>query len=101
LDEFLPLCEGVRRVKGITSKHVEAFKAALRARGCSDRACSNKFNRLRSWIKFCRLSTAFMGKQPRLTKPRPTIYSKTEIAAFRSAADATMRIVIDLCYSAG
>jgi integrase len=95
LDEFVPLCS-VIYVRGITRDDVLRFHTALRKRGCKDRTVANKHDRLKAFLRFCKVDTAFMPGTPKYEKGLPTIYTSAETTKILAAADEYMRLVLEL-----
>jgi integrase len=66
----------------------------MRKRGLSERTIANRHDRLKSFLLWCKVDTAFMPEKPRYEKTLPTIYTPTETAAILAAADDYMRVAI-------
>jgi integrase len=93
MDEFLPLCN-VTYVRGVDRAMVLAFHAKLRKRGLSERTVANKHDRLKAFLRWCKVDASFMPESPDYEKSLPTIYTSEETAAILAAADAYMRLAI-------
>jgi len=77
------------------------FHAHLRKRGNSERTIADKHMRILAWLKQCRVDRSWFPDPPKFEKTLPTIYSETQIADLRAAADDEMRLAIDLCWMLG
>ncbi len=95
LEEFVPLCNSVY-VRGITREMVLDFHARLRNRGCTERTIANKHDRLKAFLRFCKVDVSFMPDSPKYEKGLPTIYTQAETAAILAAADDYMRLSISM-----
>lgn len=96
LNEFATICP-VESVKLIRLEHLSAFCAALHERGQSDRTVSNKYNRLRSFLKFAgRDIKLSKDDRPKFEKKLPTIYTKEETDSLLANADEYMQVAISL-----
>jgi integrase len=95
LDEFVPMCS-VIYVRGITREDVLTFHAALRKRGCTDRTVANKHDRLKAFLRFCKVDTAFMPGTPKYEKRLPTTYTSAETTKILAVADGYMKLVLGL-----
>ena len=95
LDEFVPLVNATY-TKAIEQRHILAFHAALRKRGCADRTIANKDARLRSFLKFAGVDTKLLPPKPKYDAKLPTIYSRADIAALQERADEYMYLVIEM-----
>jgi integrase len=95
-DEFIEVT-GRTFVDEITREDILKFHKALRARGCGERTVSNKHNRLRAFLRYCKIDhTAVMPPSPKYEVTLPDTYSPEEVGKILSAADPYMRLVIEL-----
>lgn len=95
LNEFLPLCN-VTYVRGVNRSMVLAYHAKLRKRGLSERTVANKHDRLKAFLRFCKVDTEFMPDTPRYEKGLPTIYTSAETTKILAVADEYMKLVLEL-----
>lgn len=98
LQQFQEACPHVRSVKEINREHLIQFTTWCREQGFSKRTVSNKYDRLRSFLKFAGNMHARFNKddRPKFDKKRPTTYSPAEISALLKHADDYMTLVIDM-----
>ena len=95
-DEFIAVT-GRTFVDEITREDIFKFHKALRARGCGDRTVSNKHNRLRAFLRYCRVDhTAVMPPSPKYEVTLPDTYSPEDTGKIFAASDAYMRLVVEL-----
>lgn len=98
LDEFAAVVTdniaGAAYVHSTTRQTVLRYHAAMRKRGLSPRTIANRHDRLKAFLRWCRMDTTFMPPAPRYERKLPSIYTSLETAAILVAADAFMRIVI-------
>jgi len=92
---------GVSRTKEVTRAHVLRFHSFLRQRGNSPRTIADKHQRVKAWLKHCKVDTGFLPSVPKFEETLPTIYSEAQIADLRAAADDEMRLAIDLLWMLG
>jgi integrase len=94
LGDFIEVT-GLSTVKGVKAEHLSAYIAALHQRGQADRTISNKYDRLRAFLKWAgndaKLST---DDRPKFEKKLPTVYTRAELDALMQHADEYMRVVI-------
>jgi integrase len=84
-------------VDEITREDVLRFYIGLRKRGLSDRTVANKDARLRSFLRFCKVSPAdIMPPKPKYEETLPTVYEGDEIRILLESADEYMTLVIEL-----
>jgi len=94
--EFIVEC-GKTFTDEITRDDVFKFHRALRARGCGDRTVSNKHMRLRSFLRFCKLDYSdILPPAPKFDARQPDTYTLKERTDILGAADANMRIALEL-----
>lgn len=97
LNEFRELLPTVKTVRGISKEHLTQFCAALREKGLSDRTVSNKYKRLRSFLKFAGHDVKLSkDDRPKFEKTLPTIYTKEETQRLLQHADDYMQVVISM-----
>jgi integrase len=97
LSEFRELLPTVKTVRGISKEHLTQFCYRLRESGLSDRTVSNKYNRLRSFLKFAEHDVKLSkDDRPKYEKKLPTIYKKAEANALLKHADDYMRVAITM-----
>jgi integrase len=97
LKEFRAICSTVQTVRGISEEHITQFCAALRDKGLTDRTVSNKYNRLRSFLKFAKHDVKLSkDDRPKYETTVPTIYKKSETDALLKHADDYMRVAISM-----
>ncbi len=97
LPEFRSICPQVSTVTGVTRQHLTAFCAALRKRGQSPRTVSNKYDRIRSFLKFAGSDVQLSkSDRPKFDKTLPTTYTKAETDALLAHATDYMKVVICL-----
>jgi integrase len=97
----LPMCRGLVRVSSIAKEHIFAYHEALRDRGMSPRTIFNKDARVRSWRKFCGVDLSFLPPKPTFEEQDTTIYTPGELKAILDAANAYMKIVINIALKVG
>jgi integrase len=85
----------------ITREHILGFHAWLRKHGNSERTIADKHQRVKAWLRFCKIDTSFMPPVPKYERKKVTVYTPSEIGAVRAAADPYMRMVIDLALKLG
>ena len=96
LPEFASVV-GVQSTKNITVAHLDAYCAAMHARGLSDRTVSNRYERVRSFLKFAGHNVALSSDdRPKFETKLPTVYTKVETDALLDHADEYMRVAIIL-----
>ncbi|HEV2133398.1 MAG TPA: tyrosine-type recombinase/integrase [Terracidiphilus sp.] len=100
-------------VNMISRECVSRYVAALKKRKIgrngnrhlSLRTIENRFNRVKSFLKFCALDTDKIMPTDEVAKPEkkadPTIYNPAQIDAIRAAADDYLRLVIDMALMLG
>jgi integrase len=89
-------------VDEITREDVLRFHMALRKRGLSDRTVANKDARLRSFLRFCKVSLAeVMPPKPKYEETLPTTYEPGEIRNLLKFADLYMQVTIGLGLKCG
>ena len=97
LNEFRELLPTVKTVRGIAKEHLTQFSAKLRETGLSARTVSNKYNRLRSFLKFAGHDVKLSkDDRPKYEKTLPTIYTKEDSQKLLAHADEYMRVVITM-----
>jgi integrase len=97
LREFTEMFPALRSVKAIHPENLTQFCMKLRESGLSDRTVSNKYNRLRSFLKFAGHDVKLSkDDRPKYEKTLPTAYTKQEIDALLKHADEYMRVVISV-----
>lgn len=103
LNEFisLPMVRATAHTKLMAREHVLAFHEALRKRGQSERTVANKHDRLKSFLRWCKVDVSFMPPAPKYDKGLPTIYEPGELKAILEAADPHMRVVILMALKLG
>lgn len=103
LKEFIPLCAPLNSTRGITREHIFRFHKELRKGGNGPRTIANKHNRLKSWLKFCKVDVSFMPPTPKYEETLPTVYRPEEIRSIRQAAqnDTYMALMIDMALKLG
>jgi integrase len=107
LGEFQEVCRraGIVHVVSITRQHVLNFHKTLRENENSDRTVRDKHDRIKSWLRFCKVDTTFMPPAPKYEETLPTIYEPSEVKAIREAAhrigDTYMLVAIDLALKLG
>jgi integrase len=105
LGEFQTFCENHKfktlHMRSITRQHILDFHAQLRKKGNSERTIHDKHQRVKAWLRFCKVDTSFMPPAPKFEQTLPTVYEKTQIDDIRAAADDEMRLAIDLCWMLG
>ena len=98
LDEFIAVMKsstpGAAYTHSLTRKNVLAYHAAMRKRGLSPRTVANRHDRLKSFLRWCKVDTSFMPDTPRYEKSLPSIYTPKETAAILAASDDHMRVVL-------
>jgi integrase len=104
LGEFKTFSSAVA-IRGIGRETMLRFHAHLRARGNSERTVADKHQRVKAWLRWCAVDTAFMPPAPKYEETLPNIYEPEEIGAIRRAAsdagDVHMLLCIDLCLKLG
>jgi integrase len=101
LDEFVRYCP-VAHVRSITREMVLSYHKGLRAKGLTERTIANKHTRVKSFLRFCNVETAFMkGITPAYEEKLPTIYDHAQIEAIIRAADPYMCLVIEMALMLG
>jgi integrase len=101
MDEFIATVSKTF-VDEITREDVLRFHAALRKRGLSDRTVSNKDDRLRSFLRFCKVSLAdIMPPKPKYEETLPTTYEGDEIRRLLKSADGYMQLTVELGLKCG
>jgi integrase len=93
LDEFVPLAN-TPYVNAVTRQTVLRYHGAMRKRGLSPRTIANRHDRLKSFLRWCKVDVKFMPETPRYEKRLPSVYTTKETAAILDAADDHMRVVI-------
>ena len=89
-------------VKMVSRDSILRYHAALRKRKLSDRTIANKHNRIRSFLRFCKIDTSFMPDEPKYDKKTtPDMYNADQIDAIRAAANDYMRLAIDMALMLG
>lgn len=103
LNEFmkLPMVRTTSHTMLIGREQVLAFHTALRKRRQSERTVANKHDRLKSFLRWCKVDVSFMPPAPKYDKGLPTIYEPGEVKAILEAADPHMRIVILMALKLG
>jgi integrase len=108
LEEFRLSCsvddrrlKGTGHTTGVTRAHILRFHTFLRERGNSERTVADKHQRVKAWLRFCKVDTSFMPPVPKFEKTLPTTYSDTQIADLRTVASEEMRLAIDLLWMLG
>jgi integrase len=97
LDEFRELLPTVKTVRGIAKEHLTQFCFKLRDSGLSDRTVSNKYNRLRSFLKFAEHDVKLSkDDRPKYDLKLPEAYEKAETEALLKHADDYMRVAISM-----
>ncbi len=97
LNEFMAICPTVKTVRGVSKDHLSQFCEALRDKGQSDRTVSNKYNRLRSFLKFAEHDIKLSkDDRPKYEKTLPTVYTKAETERLLEHADEYMRVAISM-----
>lgn len=97
LNEFRQLLPTVKTVRGISTEHLTQFCAALREKGLSDHTVSNKYNRLRSFLKFAGHDVKLSkDDRPKYETTVPTIYTEAEEDALLKHSDEYMRVAITM-----
>jgi integrase len=103
-EAFLHVCNATY-VDAVNAEDVFRFHKALRAKGNSERTIANKHQRLKTWLRWCKVDTAFLPPAPSYEEGLPTIYEPEEVGAIRRAAvdagDGQMLMCIDLCLKLG
>jgi integrase len=101
LAEFGKICT-TTFVKHITREHILDYHAALRKRKLSPRTIANRHNRVKSFLRWCKVDTKFMPDEPKYDKKTsPTIYNPEQLDALRAAADDYMRLAVDMALMLG
>ena len=101
LTEFETVCSS-DHVKRITRDNVLDYHAALRKRGLSPRTIANRHNRLKSFLRWCKVDTKFMPDEPKYDKKAPaTIYTPEQLHALRNTANDYLRLAIDMALMLG
>ena len=95
LDEFVPMCN-VTYVRGIRREDVLAYHTKLRKRGLTERTVANRHQRLKTFLRFCKVDISFLPPTPKYEEGLPTVYTKENIKAILDAADEQMYLVIEL-----
>jgi integrase len=108
LEEFRLSCSvDDRRLKGsiytnsVTRAHILRFHTSLRNRGNSPRTIADKHQRVKAWLKFCKVNTSWFPPVPKFETTLPNVYDDEQIQAIRGAADDYLRLAIDLCWQLG
>jgi integrase len=101
LNEFRELLPTVKTVRGIAKEHLTQFSEKLRdperIPKQSPRTISNKYNRLRSFLKFAGHDVKLSkDDRPKYDKKLPTTYTKAETQALLQHADDYMRVAITM-----
>ncbi len=97
LNEFRELLPTVKTVRGISKEHLTQFSMRLREKGLTDRTVSNKYNRLRSFLKFAGHDVKLSkDDRPKYEKRLPTTYTKAETDSMLHHADDYMRVAITI-----
>jgi integrase len=97
LNEFMATLPTVKTVRGISKEHLSQFVTALHERGQSDRTVSNKYNRVRSFLKFAEHDIKLSkDDRPKYEKKLPTVYTKAEVTALMTHADQYMKIALTM-----
>jgi integrase len=98
LDEFVTAVKdslpGAAYVHSLTRQSVLRYHAAMRKRGLSPRTIANRHDRLKSFLRWCKVDVKFMPDTPRYEKRLPSVYTSKETAAILGTADDHMRVVI-------
>lgn len=87
-------------VRSITREHILRFHAHLRKKN-SARTVADKHQRVKAWLKFCKVDTGFMPPVPKYERKKVSVYTPAEIKKIRTAADDHMLMVIDLALKLG
>lgn len=98
LDEFSAVVKdtvpGAAYVHSIMRQTVLHYHTAMRKRGLSPRTIANRHDRLKSFLRWCKVDVKFMPPTPRYEKRLPSVYTSTETAAILAAANDHMRMVL-------
>lgn len=101
LNEFAGDCP-VSFVKLVSRDHILNYHARLRKRGLSPRTVANRHQRVRAFLRWCKVDTSFMPDEPRYDKKTaPTIYNPEQIDSLRAEADPYMRLAVDMALMLG
>ncbi|HEX4065296.1 MAG TPA: site-specific integrase [Acidobacteriaceae bacterium] len=103
LEEFQEICRkaGIIHTISITRQHILNYHKDQRTKGSSERTIADKHQRVKAWLKFCKIDTSFMPPEPTYERKEVTVYTPAQIKAVRAAADPYMRMVIDLALKLG
>jgi len=108
LEEFRLSCsvddrrlKGITYTSGVTRAHILRFHTFLRNRGNSPRTIADKHQRVKAWLKFCKVNTSWFPPVPKFETTLPNVYDKVQIDDIRGTADDYLRLAIDLCWQLG
>jgi integrase len=97
LEEFRKVT-GVHYVSKITRADILSFATALGDRGLAPRTVANKYDRVRSFLRYAKVTVPDLvkGDKPEYEQPEVTTYDNSQMEQLRAGADEYMRLVIDM-----
>lgn len=105
LGEFKTFNPHIVGVISMSRDTILRFHAQLRAKGNSERTIADKHQRVKAWLRWCKVDASFMPPAPKYEETLPTIYEPEEVRAIRRAAfdagDVQMLLCIDMALKLG
>lgn len=102
LGEFVQCHPTLQTVRGIGKEHLTQFCNWLKGRNQSERTVSNKYNRLRSFLKHTGHDVRLpSNSRPTYTEKTVTTYNTFELTALMDEADEYMRLAMTLLLRLG